>query len=48
MHLNFQVTDSTRYDLTALNRAAGYCVAVDAYNANGLTRGKTLRLLPAE
>lgn len=44
MHLNYQVTDSTHYEITGLNKGVDYCIAVDAYNTNGVTRGKTIKL----
>lgn len=41
----YQVTDSTRFELTGLNAGVTYYFTIDAYNANGITHGTEIKAL---
>ena len=45
LYHTFQVTDSTRFELTGLNAGITYYFMIDAYNANGITPGVEIKRL---
>ena len=40
LYTHFQITGGTRADIRCLINGVNYFVTVDAYNKNGVTRGK--------
>lgn len=44
LYHNYQVTDSTRFELTGLNSGVGYYFTIDSYNENGITQSKKILL----
>lgn len=45
LYNNFQVTDSTRLLINSLNAGVTYYFSVDAYNENGVKKGRTVKQL---
>lgn len=45
LYHNYQVTDSTRFELTGLNSGVNYYFTIDSYNENGITKSNMTYLI---